>query len=146
MNAAQKPICKVLGNEKSYQSVLNCQKGVSFLPVQGEHIQLMHDRNSHWIMTSCSNGRAQVCDSLQSRLSCITKRSIKKFYQTSVVSLLPVQKERNGWNCGLFSVAFAAEILGGTSPMEANLYADRMRAHWFFRGFYIFPDICTSHN
>ena len=140
MNAVQKPICKALGNEKSYQSVLNCQKGVSFLPVQGEHIQLMHDRNSHWIMTSCSNGRVQVCDSLRSRLSCVTKRCIKKLYQTLVVSLLPVQKERNGWNCGLFSVAFAAEILGGTSPMEGNLYVDRMRAHLWFC-VYIYNDL-----
>ena len=98
----------------------------------------MHDRNSHWIMTSCSKGRVQVCDSLRSRLSCVMKRCVKKLYQTSVVSLLPVQKERNGWNCGLFSVAFAAEILGRTSSMEANLYVDRMRAHLWF--------CCTSHN
>ena len=92
----------------------------------------MHDRNSHWIMTSCSNGRVQVCDSLQGRLSCVTKRCIKKLYQTSVVSLLPVQKQRNGWICGLFSIAFAAEILGRTSLMEANLNVDGMRAHLWF--------------
>ena len=104
---------------KSYQSVLNCQKG--------ERVHLMHNGNNHWIMTGCSNVRVQVCDSLRSRLSCVTKRCIKKLYQTSVVSLLPVQKKRDGWNCGLFSVAFAAEILGGTSPMEANLGVDRMR-------------------
>ena len=89
----------------------------------------MHDGNNHWIMTCCSNGRVQVCDSLRSKLSCVTKRCIKERYQSSVVSILPVQKQRNGWNCGLFPVAFAAEILGGTSPMEANLDVDRMRAH-----------------
>ena len=80
----------------------------------------MHDGANHWLMTCCSNGRVQVCDSLRSSLSRVTKRCIKQLYQATIVesdqlliSLLPVQKQMNGWNCGLFSVAFEAELPDG---------------------------------
>ena len=95
MDAAQKLVCFKL------------PKSVSFFPDQGEHIQFIHDGNNHWTMTCGSNGRVPVCDNLRSRLSYVTNRCIQELCQTS---LLPFQKQRNGWNCGLFSIAFTVEI------------------------------------
>ena len=50
-------LCKALGTEKTYQSVLNWQKkgGVPFRAVNDGHIQLMHDGNNHWLLSFCSN-------------------------------------------------------------------------------------------
>ena len=78
MDTAQKLICQTLGNGNNYQSVLNSQKkDCSFYPVEKEHVQLLHDGGNHWLLTFCSGERVQVCDSLRSRLSPVTKKSMK---------------------------------------------------------------------
>ena len=41
----------------------------------------------------------------------------------------PVQRQPDGYNCGLFAIAFAAEILDGKSPSEAIFSVDEMRGH-----------------
>ena len=137
MDAAQSLICKTLGNGESYQSVLNWQKkGVPFYPVHGEHIQIMHDGTNHWLLTFCSNdGRVQVCDSLRHSLSRVTKRCIKALYKPCTgengkiaVTFLPVQYQNDG-HCGLYAIAFAADILDGLSPMESYFDVTQMRSH-----------------
>ena len=71
MDALQKLICKTLGEEGSYQSVLNTQKNaaIPFNPVYNDHIQLLHDGGSHWFLSFCSSGRVQICDSLKPTLN-----------------------------------------------------------------------------
>ena len=126
MNAAQILICKELGREKSYRSVLNWQKkGKTLYPVENEHIQLMHDGVNHWLLSFFSGSRVQVCDSLRSRLSRITKQSLKSLYESAVgkngkfqVTFLPVEKQTDRDNCGVYAIAFAAEILAGLSPIN----------------------------
>ena len=53
MDAAQKLICKTLGEEDNYQSVLNTQKNeaIPYNPVYNDHIQLLHDGGSHWFLS-----------------------------------------------------------------------------------------------
>ena len=58
MDTAQKLICKQLGDDAGYQSVLYVQK--YFRPVNIEHIQLLHDGSQHWFLTYCSNGRVNA--------------------------------------------------------------------------------------
>ena len=67
MDAAQILICKEIGTDESYQSVLNSEKKTidPFHPVSQEHVQLLHDGANHWFLSFCSNGRIQVCDSLR---------------------------------------------------------------------------------
>ena len=40
-----------------------------------------------------------------------------------------MQKQPDGFNCGPFAVAFAAEVLNGSSPMEAHFDVGKMRQH-----------------
>ena len=134
MDASQRLICHTLGSEQNYQSVLNSQK--NFTPVEKEHVQLLHDGGNHWLLTFCSGERVQVCDSLRSRLSPVAKRSMKDLYKTVIkengklnVTFLPVQKQADGYNCGLFAVAYAADVLAGTSPIESYYDVQRMRPH-----------------
>ena len=134
MDATQKLICKELGDD--YQSVLNVQKrgNAPYRPVSNEHIQILHDGSNHWLLTFCSNGRVQICDSLKTSLSRSTKKCVgalyKKFVKESgklIVNFLPVQKQPDGFSCGPFAVAFAAEILNGSLPMEAHFDVGKMR-------------------
>ena len=79
MDAAQKLICKENGTDESYQTVLNSEKKTihPFHPVSQEHVQLLHDGANHWLLSFCSNGRVQVCDSLRSSLTCSSRNSIR---------------------------------------------------------------------
>ena len=85
MDAAQKLICKRLGSLESYQSVLNWQKRVTlFFEVGEEHIQLMHDCVNHWLLSFNSNGRVQICNSLHTNLTQVTKNCIKALYKSQL--------------------------------------------------------------
>lgn len=44
-------------------------------------------------------------------------------------TFLTVQTQPDGFNCGVFAIAFAAEILYGCSPMDAVFDVGRMRRH-----------------
>ena len=138
MDAAQKLICKTLGEEDNYQSVLNNQKktAIPFQPVYQDHIQLLHDGGAHWFLTFCSIGRVQICDSLKSKLNRNSQKSIFSLYKNVVGEngkvnpiFLPVQQQPDGFNCGVFAIAFAAEILDGQSPIEASFDVAKMRDH-----------------
>jgi len=122
MDVAQKLIYKILGEEDNYQSVLNTQKNtaIPFQPVYQDHIQLLHDGGSHWFLTFCSSDRVQICDSLKSSLNHCSKESIYSLYKHVVgeydkvnPTFLPAQKQPDGFNCGVFAIAFAAESLDG---------------------------------
>ena len=138
MDAAQKLICKTLGEEDNYQSVLNNQKktAIPFQPVYQDHIQLLHDGGAHWFLSFCSSGRVQICDSLKSALNRNSQKSIFSLYKNVVgengkvnPTFLPVQQQPDGFNCGVFAIAFAAEILDGQSPIEATFDVAKMRDH-----------------
>ena len=138
MDAVQRLICETLGEEDNYQSVLNTQKdaAIPFNPVYNDHIQLLHDGSSHWFLSFCSSGRVQICDSLKSKLNRSSMKSVYSLYKYAVgefekvkPTFLPVHKQRDGFNCGPFAIAYAAEILDGKSPMEAKFIVPKMRSH-----------------
>ena len=136
MDAAQKFICEEIGTPFTFQTVLNSQK-IDVEPYQAvyeEHIQLLHDGRNHWILSFCSNGPVQVCDSLNTALTRSSRKAIRSLYKhyffgDEVISFLPVQRQPDGYNCGLFAIAFAAEILDGKSPSEAIFSVDKMCGH-----------------
>ena len=134
MDAAQKLICEEIGTPFTFQTVLNSQKK-DVEPYREEHIQLLHDGRNHWILSFCSNGRVQVCDSLNTALTRSSRKATRSLYKDyfsgdEVISFLPVQRQPDGYNCGLFAIAFAAEILDGKSPSEAIFSVDEMRGHF----------------
>ena len=131
MDTAQKLIRKESGTPFTFQKVLNSQKKdvEPYRALYEEHIQLLHDGRNHWILSFCSNGRVQVCDSLNTALTRSSRKAIRSLYKhyfsgDEVISFLP-----DGYNCGLFAIAFAAEILDGESPSEAIFSVDEMRGH-----------------
>ena len=137
MDAGQKLICKALGSLETYQSVLNCQKKrQTYFPVSGDHIQLLHDGNCHWLLAFSSSCRVQVCDSLRTNLTSVSKQCLKSLYQPLLkngkleVTFLPVEKQTDGFNCGLFALAYASILLDGKSPTDFRFLVKEMRAHY----------------
>ena len=121
MDAGQKLIFKSLGGLETNQSVLNCQKKrQTYFPVPGNHIQLLHDGNCYWLFALSSSDRVQVCDIFRTNLTSISKQCLKSLYQPLLkngkleVTFLPVEKHTDGFNCGLFALAYAS-----TSLMES---------------------------
>ena len=137
MDADQTLICKALGSLETYQSVLNCQKKrQTYFPVSGDHIQLLHDGSCHWLLAFSSSGRVQVCDNLRTNLTSVSKQCLKSFYQPLLkngkleVTLLPVEKETDGFNCGLFALAYASILFDGKSPTDFRFLVKEMRTHY----------------
>ena len=83
MDAAQKLMCKELGADDDYQSVLNVQRrgATPYRAVNNDHIQLLHDGSGHWLLTFCSNGRIQICDSLKTSLSRVNRKYVYALYK-----------------------------------------------------------------
>ena len=83
MDAAQKLICEEIGTPFTFQKVLNSQKKdvEPYRAVYEEHIQLLHDGRNHWILSFCSNGRVQVCDSLNTALTRSSRKAIRSLYK-----------------------------------------------------------------
>ena len=125
MDATQKLICKKLGADDDYQSVLNVQKrrGAPYRAVKNEHNQLHYSGSGHWLLTFCSNGRIQICDSLKTSVSRVNRKCVYTSYKNCVkefiVSFLSVPKQTDGYNCSPYAIAFAAE----KSPIEARFDA-----------------------
>ena len=63
----------------------------------------------------------------------VWKRFISHFLSsldvTSSVTVIPVQKQKDSSSCGLFAIAFAANILEGISPAESEFNVTFMRKH-----------------
>ena len=137
MDAGQKLICKALDSLETYQSVSNCQKKrQTYFPVLGDHIQLLHDGNCHWLLAFTSSGRDQVCGSLNTNLTSVSKQCLKSLYQPLwkngkvEVTFLPVKKQTDGFNCDLFPLAYASILLDGKSPTDFRFLVKQMRAHY----------------
>ena len=128
MDAVQQLICKTLGSLETYQSVLNCQKKEStYFPVSGDHIQLLHNGSCHWLLVFTSSDRVQVCDSLRTNLTSISKKCLKSLFHPLVkngkfeVTFLPVDKQTHGSNYGLFALGYASILFDGKSPLILGL-------------------------
>ena len=75
---------------------------------------------------------------LRTTLSRVAMKCINQLYRNCRnkwgkidVSFLPVRQQTDGWNCGIYAVAFAAELLDGKSPADASFDVRRMRPHLF---------------
>ena len=127
MDAAQKLICKEIGIDEPYQSVLNSEKKTFdlFHPVSQENVQLLHEGDNHWFLSFCSNGRVQVCDSLCSILTRSSRKSVRSLYKhyvadgaEQIVTFLPVQKQLDGHKCGPFAIAYVAFQFLMDAPLQ----------------------------
>ena len=77
-----------------------------------------------------------MCDSLRTNVTSISKKCLKSLFQPLVkngkleVTFLPVDKQTDGFNCGLFALGYASILLDGKSPVDARFVVNEMRNHF----------------
>ena len=135
MDAAQFLVSSKLGS--IHQSVMYCRKPDKFTPVDWDNLQFVHNGRDHWILTRSTNGQVQIFDSLRkSKLDFITQQSIRCVYALHkgsdgmiAADLMNVQRQTDNFNCGVFAVAYAADILFGINPVMSTYDVSSLRAH-----------------
>ena len=57
------------------------------------------------------------------------------------VTILPADKQTNGFNCGLFALDYASILLDGKSPVDARFIVNEMRNHFMkcLKDAYLYP-------
>ena len=101
-----------------------------------DHIQLLHDGSCHWLLAFTSSGWVQVCDSLRTNLTSVSKKCLKSLFEPFVkngkleVTFLPVDKQTHDFNCGLFAWGYVSILSDGKSPADARFVVNEMRNHF----------------
>ena len=137
INVAQKILSLQFPQIKGFQDTLLSQTNM-FTPIasQAKCIQVHHVRDNHWI-TSCSTGDCvEVFDSIYDSLSPDLPVQLAMIYQPMAkdnvleVKILPSQHQTGSTDCGLFAIAWAAELSSGNRPEDVMLDQTRMRVHF----------------
>ena len=103
----------------------------------GEFVQILHDGQCHWVAVSnigCKKGEIDYFDSL---FSGTIKHHVKKLIASLAhedgkalrVRVRSVQQQRNGFDCGVFAIAFVTSLLHGEDPTLARYDDSAMRPH-----------------
>ena len=134
MDAAQFIIAHSLGSVD--QSVLYCRKPEKFIPVDSDNLQLIHNGKDYWVLTRSTNGQIQIFDSLRkSKQNVFTQRAIQCIYALYksngeiIADLMNVQRQKDDFSCGVFAIAYAADILSGISPVNSVYDVKELRPH-----------------
>ena len=90
----------------------------------GCFIQILNVQKSHWITVSnigCEVGTVRVYDRAYAFINLDTKLQICSFVRPAcrtLTLLMPnVQRQPNGYDCGLFAIATATELALGRDPI-----------------------------
>ena len=100
----------------------------------GDFIQLLHINNNHWVCMSsidCLPGHVNLLDSMSSPVISHEVRELAMHLlgpSFKGINNIPVQQQHNGSDCGVFTIAFAACLAYGKTPL-INFDIPRMRPH-----------------
>ena len=107
-------------NTEHYQSALNFQRRVKYCKAVTQEGVYCVTTLLSVVLKLCSNSHVQICDSVNSTLTQTSRKSIQAIYRNFsrgnanvMVTLLPIQKQQDVYNCGLFAVTFVITILEG---------------------------------
>ena len=100
----------------------------------GPFIQIVHLNNNHWVCFSSINsppGYVAVYDSLSSP---VTQELLELAFDLTGpafkgIHSIPVQQQKNGSDCGVFSIVFATSLVYGQNPMNVTYNIGQMRPH-----------------
>ena len=120
-------------------SIGKCQQ-FDIVPRENGYIQILHAGSMHWIcvanMTSgkSSNQVHYVFDSLFSRKiqqDVIHQIAAYSFCPENelIIHVMPVQQQKNGVDCGLFSIAFATSLAFREDPSNSTYDSAALRPH-----------------
>ena len=120
MASLQPPVLQVLG----------------FQVHSGEFVQIIHVRKSHWCVVStvgCESGVVRVYDSLYKTLSEDTEYLIATMVRVPSsdlsIIMMDVEKQSNGSDCGVLSIAYVFNICSGMNPCTVRFDHSKSRQH-----------------
>ena len=112
------------------------QKVFAFQVHSGEFVQIIHVRNNHWCVVStvgCETGVVHVYDSLYRTLSKETVRLIASLVYSPCselrVTMMDVEKQSNGSDCGVLAIAYAVDLCSGLNPCTVRFDHSKIRSH-----------------
>ena len=112
-----------------------------FPQAAAEGVQLHHDGNNHWLASSTVSipglpPGVHVFNSIRGDLSLLFKRQLAQKYSSLAgddgvltVRLVPVCKQTNSYDCGLYAIANCAEVLFGSDPSKVVFDPEAVRPH-----------------
>ena len=121
--AAQMILLQFFPNMASLQTP-TLQKVFAFQVHSGKFVQIIHVRNSHWCVVStvgCQSGVVHVYDSLYKTLSKETVHLITRMVHVPSSELkVDVEKQSNGSDCVVLTIAYAFDICSGLNPCSVR--------------------------
>ena len=133
--AAQMLLLQFFPNMAGLQSPV-LQKVLQFHVHSGEFVQIVHVRNNHWCVVStvgCESGVIHVYNSLYRSLSRETLSLIASMvYSPSSelkITMMDVEKQSNGSDCGVLAIAYAFDICNGLNPCNVRFDQNKIRQH-----------------
>jgi len=103
---------------------------------RGEFVQILHTGHGHWMTVSTIGmklAEVQAFDSMYMSVPTMAKAQIANLITTEEsainVLLMDVQMQSGGYDCGLFSIAFATALVFGKQPEHFLFDQQKMRAH-----------------
>lgn len=102
-------------------------------------IQILHDNDNHWLVAAAGFGQQEgimIFDSLMGSEPhrhtsyAVSQISPEKKNKVLKVSIMNVQKQKDGFNCGLFAIANATALAFKLNPSEFVYDQSDLRAHF----------------
>ena len=99
-------------------------------------VQIHFTGADHWVTSQLIGREVRVYNSLGAdTLTSSMDEQLARIYKPFVanggllVSRMPVQQQKDGFDCGLFSIAFAYHAAAGDNVKRLNFHQDKMRGH-----------------
>ena len=108
---------------------------MNFDKVDGDFVQILHTGGNHWVCVSsigCEKGFVNLYDSLfydviLDDLEQQVRNLIGEDFKA--ISVVPVQQQLNGSDCGVFAIAFATVLVYNLDKNIPEFNVHQMRTH-----------------
>ncbi|CAH1272977.1 PKD1L3 [Branchiostoma lanceolatum] len=112
-----------------------CDDG--FVKMTGKGLQIHHNNHQHWVLSSYTDGKVCLYDSLSVPMTPSLQIQLYQSYaafadqtrNTLTVFLPNVQRQKNVSDCGLFAIAWAVDIAEGQDVSRVVYDNRKMRSH-----------------
>ena len=132
INAAQTILKKQFSELMGLQSTLLLKKLQPRFQGDKPYVQIIFDREDHWIVASTVFSRsdqAKVYDSSFTTIDNETKAIIFNLYGPEVLPCLVSSKQKGSTDCGLFAVAITTTLALGFDPAGITYQQNSLRHH-----------------
>lgn len=135
INAAQILLAQQFPKMHGLQDTILDSK-LQFAIETGDFIQILHDGALPWLTVSnlfCDDNCVDIFDSLYTSVSIDVKMQAACIMiiqeQTMGINVINCKHQKGGYNCGLFSIAYATYLCFGNDPSMKDYSQKSMRNH-----------------